>query len=410
MRTLLIVIGNIIALLILIGAASAQEASGYIYGTVTTYNTSYTGQIRWGTEEAYWNDFFNAQKIGDEYYESILSEKGDKKDGDLWDDVDFWDFSSIWDNRKYSRHEFSTQFGNIAALEPRGRNKVRLTLKNGQEIELDGSGYNDVGAKITVFDDELGDVKLAWEKIDKVEFSEAPRSFEPSGGGPIYGTVETFKGSYTGYVQWDHDERLGNDVLDGDNRDGDIEIAFKHIKSIESRGNASKVVLHSGREFTLTGSNDVNSGNRGIIVTVPDIGKIDIPWKVFDRVDFEKTKNTRDAYKNYRDPKGLRGTVETFRGDTYSGRIVYDVDEAWEVETLEAKDEAIEYVIPFAKIKSISPKNSYYSVIQLRSGEKLLLGDTRDVANGNDGIIIFTNSSREPVYIKWRDVADVTFD
>lgn len=411
MKTVLIIIGNIIALLILIGAANAQESSGYIYGTVTTYNTSYTGQIRWSDEEAYWNDYFNAYKMGDEYLESILSEKGDnKKDSDLWDDVDFWDFSSIWENKHTSRHEFRTQFGNIAALEPRSRGRVRLTLKNGQDIDLSGSGTNDVGTTVVVFDSELGDVKLPWDKIEKIEFAEAPRNFEPSGGGPLYGTVETFKGSYTGYVQWDHDERLGNDILDGDNRDGDVKIAFKHIKSIESRGNSCIVVLNSGREFRLDGSNDVNSGNRGIIVTVPEIGKIDIPWKVFDRVDFEKTKNTRDAYSNYKTPKGLRGTVVTFRGDKYSGRIVYDVDEAWEVETLDANDESIEYKIPFDKIESITPKNSYYSMVKLRSGDRVLLGDSNDVNSSNKGIIIFVAGNREPVYIKWRDVESVTFD
>lgn len=410
MRTLLIIIGNVIALLIVISAANAQESSGYIYGTVTTYNTSYTGQIRWDDEEAYWNDYFNAYKMGDEYYESILSEKGDNKDSDLWDDVDFFDFASIWENKHTSQHEFRTQFGNIAALEPRSRGRVRLTLKNGQDIDLNGSGTNDVGTTVVVFDSELGDVKLPWNKIDKIEFEEAPRNFEPSGGGPLYGTVETFKGSYTGYVQWDHDERLGNDILDGDNRDGDVKIAFKHIKSIESRGNSCKVILNSGREFRLDGSNDVNGGNRGIIVTVPEIGKIDIPWKVFDRVDFEKTKNTRDAYSNYKVPKGLRGTVETLRGEKYSGRIVYDVDEAWEVETLDANDESIEYKIPFDKIESITPKNSYYSLVQLRSGDRVLLGDSNDVNSSNKGIIIFVSGNREPVYIKWRDVDKVSFD
>lgn len=93
-RTLLIVIGNVIALFIVVGATSAQETSGYIYGTITTYNSSYTGQIRWGTEEAYWNDLFNSEKVGDEYYESILTEKDDN----LWEEVDIWGFSSIWDN------------------------------------------------------------------------------------------------------------------------------------------------------------------------------------------------------------------------------------------------------------------------------------------------------------------------
>ena len=410
MKTILIIVGNLIAFLILISAARAQENNGYIYGTVTTYNNSYTGQIRWGKEEAFWNDFFNAQKMGDEYYESILEKSsGDSKSANSWE-IESWSPMSIWDNRKYTRHEFSTQFGNIKKLEVRSKSRVRITLKNGEEIVLSGQGYNDVGTKVTVYDDELGAVKLDWERIEEVEFKEAPSYFEPSGGGPIYGTIETFKGSYTGYVQWDHDERLGNDVLDGESRDGDVSIAFKHIKSIESQGNSCYVTLFSGRNFTLRGTNDVNSQNSGIIVTVPEIGKVDIPWKVFDRADFVKTKDTRDAYANYDKPEGLNGTVETVRGEKFTGRLVYDVDEAWEVETLEANDGDIEYVIPFDKIQTITPKNAYYSVIEIRGGDKILLGEKRDVSADNDGIIIFPSNGGQPVLVKWREVAEVKFD
>ncbi len=408
-RIILIVIGNIIALLIVIGATKAQETTGYIYGTVTTYNSSYTGQLRWGKEESYWNDLFNADKVGDEYYTSILTEKGDKKEDNFWDDVDFWDFSSIWENRKYPHYEFSTPFGNIASLQPKGKSRVKLTLKNGQEIDLNGTGYNDVGTKITIYDNELGDVKLSWDKIKKVDFSETPRNFEPSGGGPIYGTIETLRGSYTGYVQWDHEERLGDDKLDGVSRDGDVSIAFKYIKSIVGRSNSCFVTLHSGRTLTLSGERDVNDNNRGIIVTIPQVGKIEIPWRIFDNANFDKTKNTRDDYRSYAPPKGLRGTVETFQGDTYDGRIVYNADVAWEVETLEAKENDVEYVIPFANIESISPKNSYYSIVKLRNGDKVLLGDSKEVNTNNDGIILFPNDSKDPIYIKWKNVVAVRF-
>lgn len=409
-KTVLIIVGNLIAFFIIISAARAQESAGYIYGTVTTYNNAYTGQIRWGKEEAFWNDFFNAQKMGDGYYESILEDADDDSNsGSEWE-INSWNLSTIWENRKYTRHEFTTQFGNIKSLETRGRSRVRLQLKNGQKIELDGQGYNDVGTRITIFDEELGAIKLDWDRIDKIDFFEAPSNFEPSGGGPIYGTIETFKGSYTGFVQWDHDERLGNDVLDGESRDGDVSIAFKHIKSIESEGNSCFVTLHSGRNFNLRGTNDVNGQNSGIIVTIPEVGKIDIPWKVFDKAEFVKTKDTRDSYGNYAKPKGLTGTVETFRGDKFSGRLVYDVDEAWEVETLEAKDGEVEYRVPFAKIKAITPKNAYYSVIEVRNGDKLLLGEGRDVSADNDGIIVFPTSGGKPKFIKWREVAEVVFD
>ncbi len=409
MKFLLIVIGNIVALFIVIGAATAQTASGYIYGTVTTHNAIYKGQIRWGIEEAYWNDYFNAEKRGNEYYENILTEKGDKKNGDLWGEVDFWDFSSIWEDRKYSRHEFATQFGNIASLEPLGKSKVRITLKNGQAIELDGTNYNDVGTAVTIYDNELGAVKLSWEKIRQIDFAEIPTNFEPSGGGPIFGTIETFKGSYTGYVQWDHQERLGNDVLDGIGRDGDVSIAFKHIKSIEGQGNSCFVTLHSGRTFTLRGERDVNNNNRGIIVTIPQIGKLDIPWRIFDKATFEKTKTTRDAYGLYKSPTGLKGTVETAQGHSYRGRIVYNSD-VWEVETLEAKEDEVEYVIPFANIERISPKNNYYSIVQFRNGDKVLLGNSKDVTSRNEGIILLSSDSRDPIYIEWKNITAVIFD
>lgn len=240
-------------------------------------------------------------------------------------------------------------------------------------------------------------MKFSWEKIKKVDFSETPRVFEPSGDGPIFGTIETLKGSYTGYVQWDHRERLGNDVLDGVNSDGDVFIAFKYIKSIESRGNSCFVTLHSGRTLTRRGERDVNKNNRSIIVTIPHVGKVEIPWRIFDKADFEKIKNTRDDYRFYKSPKGLRGTGETIQGDAYNGRIVYNADVAWE-ETLEAKENDVEYVIPFANIESISPKNSYYSIVKFRNGEQVLLGDSKDVGTCNDGIILFSRDSKTPIY------------
>ena len=42
--------------------AQAQD-TGFLYGKVTTIdNKEYTGAIRWGKEEVYWTDMFNASK------------------------------------------------------------------------------------------------------------------------------------------------------------------------------------------------------------------------------------------------------------------------------------------------------------------------------------------------------------
>lgn len=408
-KTLLIVLGNLVALLILMNKSFAQEADGYIYGRVETYGNTYQGQIRWGKEEAFWNDFFNASKVADQSHQRILSKEEDN-DSDFWDDLD-WSISSIWDDKRHVNHEFSTQFGNISKLTMTGKYEVDLELKNGKIIPLSGRGYNDIGTKIVIFDEELGEVDVEWRKVREVDFMATPKRFEASGGGPIFGTVETYRrGTFTGYIQWDHDERLGDDKLDGDSRDGDLSIAFNQIKSIEKEGNSSFVTLNSGRDFYLRGSNDVGNGNRGIIVTVPDIGKIDIPWRVFRKVEFEKINSSGASYNSYKTPRGLMGTVYTFDGDEFEGRLVYDVDEAWEVETLEAKDDDIDYIIPFNNIKVVAPKNSQYCTVQMRNGDKLLLGDRRDVSEDNDGILVFTSGEKDPVYIKWRSVSEIIFD
>ena len=61
-RTLMLIVG--LALLgSSAGAAEKIEPDGYLYGTVETESDHrYTGFLRWGTEEAFWDDLFNSTK------------------------------------------------------------------------------------------------------------------------------------------------------------------------------------------------------------------------------------------------------------------------------------------------------------------------------------------------------------
>jgi hypothetical protein len=222
--------------------------------------------------------------------------------------------------------------------------------------------------------------------------------------------VTTTIGDFSGLIQWDHEECLTNDVLDGDSEDGDVSIPMGNIRSIERDGRGSLVTLKSGREMYLRGSNDVNSENRGVIVKSPDLGKVKIEWREFIRVDFdEKAKTSGPAYADYGKPKQLNGIVKTINGERYKGLIVYDLDEAWDYELLNGYDEEVEFIIPFRNIKSVSPKNYNYSTVELRNGDKILLGDGQDVADKNDGILIFT-ADDDPVYVPWSDLETVVFD
>ena len=306
-------------------------------------------------------------------------------------------------------HEFATAFGNIRSIEVRGSERIELELKNGEQIYLGGSGYNDVGTKISVIDEEIGLITISWRDIEMVKFESTPANLEETFGDPLYGTVKCDIGEFTGYVQWDHDERLGSDKLDGDARDGDVSIRFSKIQAIERDGySRSLVTLKSGRELELRGSNDVNDENRGIIVNVAGFGRIDIKWEEFDRVEFKEVPNSGSSYDSFTAPKLITGTVEVDNGDRLQGEIVYDLDEEYDIEVLNGEDDDTKFLIPFKYIREIKPRSADRSEITLKNGDKLVLEDSQDVGDDHQGILVKTSNDR--VYIPWDRVDKITLD
>jgi len=398
------------------------QNNGYLYGKVTTVDDKqYSGAIRWGKEEVFWTDMFNASKDENENLRYLsrsekdqLEEQKDRENnhGRYGSKLVKWvneNWSSNIDGRNEHVHQFACQFGEIQKIENTSRSKAYVTLRNGDVYKVNGNGYNDLGSSIKILDEEIGEIRVSWNKIDQVEFMQAPKSFEESFGEPLYGTVETDNGTFEGFVQWDHDERLDSDKLDGETSDGDLSIAFSKIQSIERSGNRSDIVLNSGREMTLRGSNDVNSENRGVIVSNEQYGRVDIPWDEFRKVNFKKQKNNLKAFQDFNRLKPLSGTVKLSNGESVNGTIIYDLDEEMNIEVLQGKDNDLEYVIPFSKVKSITPKNYDYSKIELADGTELTLGESADVSDKNSGLLVFKGSD-DPVYILWEDVASVTFD
>ncbi|MEQ8925833.1 MAG: hypothetical protein RLO81_08475 [Fulvivirga sp.] len=407
-KDILLLIGLVVAMLIATSNLMAQNTEGYMYGKVYTRDNQYTGQIRWGDEEAYWHDHFNAAKIENPYGRDL--DRYREKNNDSWRDID-WRISSIWEDKAQTVHQISLQFGDIQEIKNYGDDRVTVKLKNGEEYKVSGRGYNDVGTEIQVVDAELGKIGIDWNRMVKVEFLPTPKNLKDGFGKPLFGKVETYrKGTFEGFIEWDHDERFTSERLDGDTRDGDVSINFGNIKSIERRGSGSMVNTKSGRELYMTGSNDVNDGNRGILIAVDGVGKIDVSWRDFVKVDFEEAKSSGQPYSNYTTPRGLKGKVVKYRGGEVSGKIVFDLDETLEVELLEGKDDEIEYKIPFRNIKSITPKNYNFSTVVLRNGKELLLGDQRDVSADNSGLLIYTDGSSTPEYVEWKNVTEIVFE
>jgi hypothetical protein len=400
-----VIVGIGIAVLAFAVETKAQTPEGFIYGKVYTGSTTYTGLLRWGTEEALWTDLFNASKTKDQYKKLVPQQKDEN---DAWFNID-WSFGSIWED-KIVPHQFTCQFGNLSEITILDNDDVKVKLKNGREFEIDGEGYNDVGSKIQILDPELGIVGVSWNKISKIEFMPAPARLETIFGTPLYGTVEgARREKFTGFIVWDNDERLSTDHLDGDADDDDVSIKFGDITAIEKQGRGSQVTLKSGRTLYLTGSNDVNNENRGVLVVTPGLGIVKVTWEAFRSVTFTSPKNTGTSYAQFTAPVFLQGTVLQLDGDDLTGRIIYDVDEMLDMEFVEGKENGIEYSVLLKNIKKITPKNSDYSMITLKNGETLLLGNAQDVSGRNGGVLVFMKGKKEPQHVSWRKINEIIF-
>lgn len=386
-------------------ALAASGTEGFLYGEVETRSgNTYVGRLRWGKEEAFWGDHFNSSKENRPFAEDAPGDHRRREGIEIFG----VEIGVRWSDHDGGR-QFIAPFGSLEKLEISGREEFVATMKGGTEIELDG-GSNDVGATVRVWDDSLGEIGIDWDEIDRVVFRPTPADLDVDGVHRLYGIVRTDdERTFTGWIQWDKDECLSTDELDGKTRDGNLAIEFGRIRSIERRSrSSSRVTLLDGRELVLDGTNDVNDDNRGIFVEDPRWGRVLVNWDAFDRIDFEIPKSSGPAYSDYPPGEPLRGTVEIRRGEKHSGRIVWDLDEeeTWELLNGEWRD--VEYSIPFWMIAAIEPRGHSSSRVILRNGEEIELEDSADVDDGNAGIAIVDDG--RTTYLEWDDLERVQFE
>jgi hypothetical protein len=160
----------------------------------------------------------------------------------------------------------------------------------------------------------------------------------------------------------------------------------------------------------MDGSNDVDSGNRGIIIMSKEMIAIDVPWREFDKVTFSEPSGSLATYDQFANQKSLSGSVVTKDGKTLSGKIVFDLDEEFNYELLQGKQGDFEVITPFRDIKIIEPISDYRCNIELKSGKKIRLDDAQDVNERNQGVLIFADNKREPSYVLWEDVKTIEFN
>lgn len=403
----------------IVSVSAVAQDEHFIYGKIKTDDgKEYVGPIRWGKEEVYWSDIFNAAKLKNENLR-LLSDRDRERLDDQnsswysWDDRSFFGsrhWVSYSNNKSDYTHQFACQFGDIKSIRPSGRSYAEIEMKDGQRFEVSGEGYNDIGLEIKITDQELGEVEVYWGRIDQIDFMNTPSKIGQKFGESLFGTVEAFGEKFTGFIQWDLDERLSTDKLDGDSEDGDVSISFSKIKTIERVGSRSRVVLESGRELMMEGTNDVSRGHRGVIVMTSEMASVKIPWDEFDRVTFTKATSPLPSYSQFGAPKELNGKVVTQEGKTLSGKLVYDLDEAFDYELLQGQEGEYEYATPFRNIKRVVTKGEHRASVELKNGKTIILDEGQDVNEKNQGVLVFASDKSDPVYIPWREIAQIDFN
>ncbi|MBW3552711.1 MAG: hypothetical protein KY466_04325 [Gemmatimonadetes bacterium] len=258
--------------------------------------------VRGGSVEMEWSDLRSvdfmggpdvASRMGDRLYGTLVTRGGDRFTGYVAWDIDEIFTTDVLDGEERGRDR-EIPFGRIRAIARNSSRSARVWLHDGTEMVLDGTNdVNDDNRDILIADPALGEVRVEWDELDRLEFSRAPTSPEFAafdGGRRLRGTVEATGGErHSGLIRWDNDEEYTWEMLDGQLRDGiDLDIEMGAIASIERRGYRTSVVtLRDGRSFELGGSNDVDEDNKGVYVEREDGGLVLVPWDSFRRVVFD---------------------------------------------------------------------------------------------------------------------------
>ena len=381
-----------------LASVGSVQAGGEIHGTISTEaGEEFTGAIRWDRNENFWDDVLDARKEDVVYTREggVTVYLFGKKIIDVDDD-----------NRVHP--VFSIPFGHIRSLRPVSGRRAKLILKNGEVIKI-VSNNSDIGNSIrdvVILDGKKGKTSLDWDEIEKIRFSAGSGTVRDAER--LYGTVDTPAGPFTGFIVWDMDEAMFEDILDGEEDGVDREIPFGDIRIIEKVDQRScRVHLQDGKKVNLEGTNDVNSGNRGIFVTIPGLGRVRVSWGQFQQVRFEPAPRS-PTYGEFDGGWKLSGTVTTSDGSLHQGMIHWDRDESYSWEFLDGRADRIKYAILFENIESIRRLSARSAEVQLRNGTVLTLTGSNDVNSGNKGIRVFPPDGDE-VEIPWEEFRRAKF-
>ena len=392
-------------------AAFAQaNDQGRLYGRVVAMDGSeFQGFIRWDNNEGHWTDqldaskrlprrfMLEAQRLSGEKYEQrrALPVLGIRVG---------WETESRWARSASS----AIRYGHIRGIHVLDNTHGLLVLKSGEEQEFTSSSSDlGRGLEIIVQEGNGSAAQLKWNDIDYIEFMPAPRRKSPFGK-RLYGTLSTRSGiEFSGWITWDRDEIFGPDELNGVNGRRSRAIAFDNIAAIErlssSRALATTV---DGRQVEMSGNNDVNSENRGIFISDPGLGRVEVKWGEFRSVRFHEPPSM--SYDEFDGGRRLTGTVFAEDGNSFTGTIRWDNDEQWTWEVLNGDSQNLLFHVEFGLIASIERASSTSARVTLLDGRQFVLRGSNDVNNENKGIFIRLDDG-ETIMLDWDEFERVEF-
>ncbi|HSR42699.1 MAG TPA: hypothetical protein VLL48_11015, partial [Longimicrobiales bacterium] len=407
-------------LLLVAAMAAAQEAdppptADRLYGRVTTTGGDVVeGYLRWDRNEGSWVDLLDGyREIPEENLEEAerlgaASARKRRRSVDFMGVRVSWDEEPEWPDDA----EAGLRFGHLRRLRVVGEDEAEVELKSGERILLSG-GSTDLGPELRGLEIEAAGgepIELSWEELEAVEFLSPP----PEGATPsatrLHGTVTARRGHrFTGYVSWDLDEILTSDILDGELDGEPVEIPFGDIVSIERLGTrGSRVVLLDGRTLDLRNSNDVDDGHRGVQLSDPGLGQVQIGWREFATIRFHPP-DVPVAYDGFDGGRRLRGTVVTEDGGQHRGRIRWDNDEEWSWQILDGRSDGIDYDVELGRVARIRRLEPSGVEVTLRDGRILELRGSNDVNRDNKGIFVVPDAG-PTVVVEWADLREVVFE
>ena len=409
---------SLLCVAVLASPVWAQDGDRIWGRLYTTSGDVHEGFIRWDRNEGSWVDILDGSKeIPAENYMAWLEAKG--ADGPPLRFIDLQGFRISWreaDPDFPSTAASGIRFGHLRSLRVVEDDRVELTLRSGEVVELDDRSRN-LGRSnrgIVVDVPRRSEVDLRWRDLDRIDFSAAPPGVRARAH-RLYGTVEDVQGNrYTGYVSWDLDEIMESDVLDGEEMEGgrNREIRFGEIASIARiegatrRAGGARVVLVDGDVLDLTGDRDVDRRNRGIQISDPGLGLVEVEWEEFRILRFHEADGVV-GYDAFDGGHPLVGTLVTQSGEEIDGLIRWDADEGGSWEFLNGRADGVIFTVEFGQVSRITRGEVFGATVTLLDGRTFDLDESNDVNWDNKGILItpeVTNSDGGSNGSRWRVV------